>query len=72
MSTASGTTSPTGRNLNAKQHAKLDRMAEGLDPEAIVTGWSEDQRGPFITLGNGEEKVLSSTGFLRIRTAGMQ
>lgn len=69
---ANGTTSPQGRNLNEKQHAKLDRMAEGLDPEAIVTGWSEDARGPFITQGNGDEKVLSATGYLRSRTAGMQ
>lgn len=64
--------SPQGRNLNAKQHAKLDRMAEGLDPEAIVTGWSEDVQGPFITSGDGTELALASNGHTRKRTAGQQ
>lgn len=69
---ASGTTSPQGRNLNPKQHAKLDRMAAGLDAGAIVTGWSEDFRGPFITMSNGDEKVLAATGFLRNRNDAAQ
>jgi len=63
---------PNGRNLNQKQHAKLDRMAEGLDPEAVVTGWSEDVQGPFITSGDGTELVLASNGHTRKRTAGLQ
>lgn len=69
---ANGTISNLGRNLTPKQHAKLDRMAEGLDPNAIVTGWSEDRRGPFITTGDGTEKVLGATGFLSARTDGMR
>lgn len=63
---------PTGRNLNRSQLAKLDRMASSPEREAVVTGWSEDMRGPFITLVDGTEKVLAATGFLRNRSTEMR
>ena len=61
----------TGRNLTKKQTAKLDRMAEA-DPTAVVTGWSNDFSGPFITDGAGVEKVLPVNGHLRNRQPGHQ
>lgn len=50
------------RELNEKQHEKLERLADGGDPTVKVVGWYDGEKGtgPVIRKGT-EERVPTPT-----------